>query len=316
MFIKRLTLFAVSFLFPSLCPAQSVALLGGRPLEIPFQLFSGYLVVVEGSIGPLGHLKFILDTGTTRTCIDRRLARQLILPLEAESVFRFDNQVRLNSTHLASLTLGPLQAENFSVNVADLSHVGISHAPIDAIIGLDLLESFPFQIDYEQMRVTFGPIPYLAESAYMDAIPLLPVVSLDFNGFKSLLLIGTGAIKTVFFYEKLRGPSYGWRFLGTETWADSLGGITKARKVVFQGAAISPGRGFQEVYLIHAPPHDPLPMVNGILSPVAFGIRQIGFDFDRHIVTWMRSQGRYDDSVDGSYETSKDSDGVRRAEPQ
>ena len=117
-------LFAVSLLFPLLCPAQSVALLGGRPLEIPFQLHSGYLVIVEGSIGPFGHLKFILDTGTTRTCIDRGLARQLALPLEAESVFRFDNQVRLNSTHLASLTLGPLQAENFSVNVADLSHVG------------------------------------------------------------------------------------------------------------------------------------------------------------------------------------------------
>jgi len=138
------------------------------------------------------------------------------------------------------------------------------------------------------MRVIFGPIPSLAESASMDAIPLLPVVSLDFNGFKSLWLIDTGAMKTVLFSEKLRGRSYGWRFLGTETWADSLGGITKARKVVFQGAAISPGRGFQEVYLIHAPPHDPLPMVNGILSPVAFGIRQIGFDFDRHTVTWTR----------------------------
>jgi hypothetical protein len=195
-------LFAVSLLFPLLCPAQSVALLGGRPLEIPFQLHSGYLVIVEGSIGPFGHLKFILDTGTTRTCIDRGLARQLALPLEAESVFRFDNQVRLNSTHLASLTLGPLQAENFIVNVADLSHVGISHAPIDAIIGLDVLESFPFQIDYEQMRVIFGPIPSLAESASMDAIPLLPVVSLDFNGFKSLWLIDTGAMKTVLFSEK------------------------------------------------------------------------------------------------------------------
>jgi predicted aspartyl protease len=251
-------------------------------------LSSGYLVIVEGSIGLFGHLKFILDTGTTRTCIDRGLARQLALPLEVHSVFRFDKQVRLNSTHLASLTLGPLQAENFSVNVADLSRVGISHAPIDAIIGLDILESFPFQIDYEQMRVTFGAIPSLAESASMDAIPLLPVVSLDFNGFKSLLLIDTGAIKTVLFSEKLRGPSYGWRFLGTETWADSLGGITKARKVVIQGAAISSGRGFQEVYVIHAPLHDPLPMVNGILSPVAFGIRQIGFDFDRHIVTWTR----------------------------
>jgi len=54
---------------------------------------------------------------------------------------------------------------------------------------------------------------------------------------------------------------------------------------------------------------------------VAFGIRQIGFDFDRHIVTWTRRQGRrYDDGVGGSYETSKGSDGVQskigREEPE
>jgi hypothetical protein len=40
--------------------------------------------------------------------------------------------------------------------------------------------------------------------------------------------------------------------------------------------------------VIHAPLDDPLSSTNAILSPVAFGIRQIGFDFNHHIVTWVR----------------------------
>lgn len=279
---------AVTIVFSSVCSAQSIAFWASRPHEVPFHLASGYLIVVEGSIASFDDLRFILDTGTTRTCIDRRLAQRLALPLEAEYVIRFGNRVRLNSTHLPSLTLGPLHAEKFTVNVADLSHVGDTGTQIDAIIGLDLLESFPFQIDYEQMRVTFGPILSLAESAPMDAVPLLPIISLDFNRSKSLMFIDTGTPKIVFYSEKLRGPSYRWKLLETEIWADSIGGITKARKAVFQGAAFGSSRGSQEVYLIHAPLHDPLPMVEGILSPVAFGIRRIGFDFDRHLVTWTR----------------------------
>jgi hypothetical protein len=250
-------------------------------------LASGYLVVVEGTIGNSEHLKFVIDTGTTRTCIDRRLARQYGLPLEPYTVLRFDTMVRLKSTHLPSLTLGPLRAENFVINVADLSHVGRSAIQVAGIVGLDLLGSSPFQINYEQREITFGPIQALAESASMDSAPWLPVVSLGFNHSKSRMLVDTGAHDIVLYYEKLQVP-YNWKLLGTEIWRDSIGGMVQARKAVFRGTTFGPDGDYREVYLVHAPLNDPLPRVDGILSPVAFGIRQIGFDFDRHIVTWRR----------------------------
>lgn len=283
-----IALVAAAIFYPSSSGAQSLALLAGQSPYIPFHLESGYLIVVEGTIGNSEHLKFVIDTGTTRTCIDSRLARQLGLSVEPHAVLRFDRMVRLKSTHLSSLTLGPLRAENLAIDVADLSHVGRSATQVSGIVGLDLLEPFPFQIDYEQMQIAFGPVPSLAESAAMDSVPWLPVVSLDFNRSKSRLLIDTGAHNIVLYYEKLQGPTYNWKFLGTEVWGDSIGGLVQARRAVFQGAAFGSDHGYHEVYLIHAPPNDPLPMVDGVLSPVAFGIRQIGFDFDRHIVTWTR----------------------------
>jgi hypothetical protein len=283
-----IALVAAVIFYPSSSGAQSVALLAGHSPYIPFHLASGYLIVVEGTIGNYEHLKFVIDTGTTRTCIDRRLARQLGLSLEPHGVLRFDRMVRLNSTHLSSLTLGPLRAENFAINVADLSHVGRSGTQLSGIVGLDLLELFPFQIDYELMQIAFGPLPSLAESAAMDSVPWLPVVSLGFNHSKSRLLIDTGARYNVLYFEKLQVPTYNWKLLGTEIWGDSIGGMVQARKAVFQGTAFGSDRGYHEVYLIHAPLNDPLPTVDGVLSPAAFGIRQIGFDFDRHIVTWTR----------------------------
>ena len=284
--LLRAVFVMVTFVFPSVSGAQSIALLASRPHEIPFHLVSGYLIVVEGSVASFDHLKFVVDTGTTRTCIDRRLAQQLALPLEVQHILRFGKRVPVNSTHLSRLTLGPLQAENFTVNVADLSHVANTGARMDAIIGLDLLESFPFEIDYEQMRVKFGPIQSMAQSAPFNAVPFLPIVSLDLNGFESVLLIDTGTRNIVLYSERLPGSSANWKLLETEIWADSIGGVTQARKAVLRGAASGSGCAPHEVYLIHAPRHDPLAMVNGFLSPVALGIRQIGFDFDRHFVTW------------------------------
>jgi Aspartyl protease len=273
---------------PTSSTAQSVTLLASQPREIPFHLASGYLIVVEGTIGNSEHLKFVIDTGTTRTCIDHRLARELGLSLEPQKVLRFNRMVRVSSSHLPSLTLGPLRAENFAVNVADLSHVGRSAIQVAGIVGLDLLESFPFEIDYEQMQIAFGPIPSLAESAAMDSVPWLPVVSLGFNHSRSRMLVDTGAHHIVLYYEKLQGPTYNWKLFGTEIWGDSIGGLVQARKAVFRGAESGSDCDYHEVYLIHAPLNDPLPTVDGVLSPVAFGIRQIGFDFDRHIVTWTR----------------------------
>src|SRR5215472_17814717 len=47
--------------------------------DIPFELQNGYLIVVRGSIGKLKNLSFVVDTGSSRTIVDERIARKLHL---------------------------------------------------------------------------------------------------------------------------------------------------------------------------------------------------------------------------------------------
>ena len=87
---------------------------------IPFQLRSGFLILVEGRIGALTPLKFILDTGATHTVVDRRIADKLSLPRQQGKVLNFDRYAKVQWTNLPELQLGPLRAQDVHVMVDDL----------------------------------------------------------------------------------------------------------------------------------------------------------------------------------------------------
>src|SRR5208282_166553 len=63
------------------------------PKGIPFDLLDGFLIAVEGRIGPLEHLKFILDTGVTRTVLDRKVADRLHLACLPREVLNYNRAV-------------------------------------------------------------------------------------------------------------------------------------------------------------------------------------------------------------------------------
>ena len=44
---------------------------------IRFNLYRGYLILARGSAGPLNNLNLLLDTGTSSTILNQRLARRL-----------------------------------------------------------------------------------------------------------------------------------------------------------------------------------------------------------------------------------------------
>ena len=85
----------------------------GHPIDaIPFQLDGGFLILVDGRIGSLAPLKFVLDTGTTHTVISRKIADRLIVPRHQGQgrVLNFDREVKLEWTRLPELQLGPVVA--------------------------------------------------------------------------------------------------------------------------------------------------------------------------------------------------------------
>jgi len=46
-------------------------------VEVHFRLYRNYLIVVQGSLGLLDRLNFLVDTGTNPTALDRKIAKKL-----------------------------------------------------------------------------------------------------------------------------------------------------------------------------------------------------------------------------------------------
>ncbi|MGC1650671.1 MAG: retropepsin-like aspartic protease, partial [Candidatus Sulfotelmatobacter sp.] len=105
--------------------------------EMPMDLYGGYLVVVQGSIGNLHGLKFLLDTGATTTTIDRRLADKLQLPRRPGQVISFDKSVRVEWSELPELDYGPEHFSNVLVVVQDMSYFLTTGVHLDGLIGWD-----------------------------------------------------------------------------------------------------------------------------------------------------------------------------------
>jgi predicted aspartyl protease len=90
---------------------------------VRFNLYQGYLMVAKGSVGSLKGLHFLLDTGTSTTLIDPRIARKLKLEGEPEDVniIFFDGKMHAEHVHVPSIEFGTIRQNNFRVLVQDLS---------------------------------------------------------------------------------------------------------------------------------------------------------------------------------------------------
>src|SRR5262249_37564660 len=88
---------------------------------IVFQLRTGFLIVVDGKVGSLSGLKFILDTGTTHSVLDTKIADKLSLPRQNATVLNFDRQLKIGWSNVPELQIGSLRARNLRMMVAPLS---------------------------------------------------------------------------------------------------------------------------------------------------------------------------------------------------
>src|ERR1700685_103770 len=92
---------------------QSLAMqsqeIGPRPpMEgtIHFDLYRGYLIVAQGSAGPLKGLSFLLDTGANPTVLDPWIARKLHLQRFPSDVAVLGGSVQAERTVVPNLNFG------------------------------------------------------------------------------------------------------------------------------------------------------------------------------------------------------------------
>src|SRR5579864_1909573 len=250
---------------------------------IAFELRSDFLVVVNGEVEGLAGLKFIVDTGSTHTVIDRKIANKLRLPRHPGKVSTFDRDTPAEWADINDLRAGPIRASSASVMVMRLAEYSELAKNVDGIIGLDLLSrGKKLTIDYERRALSFE----LGKNGAGENLPAgafaVPIVV---QGLRMHLLVDTGCQGMLLYRNRLRNRLPSLSIVG-ESRTGVIGRLG-ATQVNLPGVKIGGPEKMATVLLIDGPKHGDLLGVDGYLGPASLHAKRIEFDFATRTLRWV-----------------------------
>jgi predicted aspartyl protease len=248
-------------------------------LKMSFELGSGFLVVVNGQIGNLRVMRFILDTGATSSVIDAKVADTLRLPRSAGKVMSFDRRIPVEWTEIPEFRVGPIVAKALRVMVIDLARYSRYGKDVDGVVGLDLLtRSEHFSIDYDRRILSFQ----LPNGHPDERVPVrgfkIPIV---IQGTAVQLLVDTGFQGILLYRDRVRKQLPKMRTEGEPR--DVVASGVRATEVTLPNMRIGGSDQMRIVFLIDGPGEGDLPGVDGILGAASLHAKHIDFDFT-HLV--------------------------------
>jgi hypothetical protein len=254
--------------------------------SVRFQLYRDYLIIVQGSIGPLSGLNFLLDTGSNTTVLSPQLARKLQLEATPTDVAVLGGSVSSRIATAPSLQFGPIQRDNVPVLIQDLSFLQDAlPVRIDAIVGLDMLGQSTFVIDYVSHEVRFGP------ASMPDSIPLhirngLAFVDADINHTTVHLLVDSAAPSLIVF-EQSPGIQTDPKVAASQPSPGKIGNFQRnhVRQLSLTLGQVDFGQ--ESVFVvpnIRDAGHD----FDGMMSPVALGFTRVAVDLNQRTLTFSR----------------------------
>jgi hypothetical protein len=253
--------------------------------EVPFRLFGGYLIVMEGTIGTLQGLKFVLDTGVTYSMIDRKLADQLALLRKSGKIVNFDKTAAVEWATVPEIRVGPIRLGPEPVMVGELSYFQSFATHVDAVIGLDILARRSFTIDFAEKKIRFGRSEPERFSTPLSARTICLTVEVK-TGDQTLRLIpDSGAQGIVLYEERLLDRQIRYQGRG-EIMGVSVGGHVRS-KIGFMPRLQLGGREMdREVFLTESPHSNALAGIDGYLGLGTLHARRINFDFESNTLSW------------------------------
>lgn len=254
--------------------------------EIPFHLAHGFLIVVEGRIGALCKLKFILDTGATSSVVDRKLAKKLRLNRYGGEVFNFNKAVAIEKAVFHDVQIGPVKVPSISMLVADLASFSEFTSHVDAIIGLDLLCLNDFAVDYGARKVLFVPREQASADTAPQSGPLCMTIEVQVQDHPLRLIVDTG-VKGILIYEDRLLNRITQLRIEDVTDGVSIGRMP-ARQVTLPDIRVAETNLDPRVLLIKGPGVDVLPGIDGYLGTASLRARKIDFNFSTNTLSWKR----------------------------
>jgi hypothetical protein len=132
--------------------------LGQQPMQTKFRTAAESMMVVPVTINGAGPFDFLLDTGSTRTLLERRLAEDLHLePVGKAMLESTDGAAVTTLAHTDSVSMGGATVRNLCPLV--MSHSADLPPKVRGILGEDFLRYFDILIDNHRHLIQFerGP---------------------------------------------------------------------------------------------------------------------------------------------------------------
>jgi predicted aspartyl protease len=256
--------------------------------SVSFDLYRGYLIVARGSAGPLKGLAFLLDTGASPTVLDPRLARHLHVEQFPASISVLGGSVQAETAIVPSLKFGPMQKDNVSVLIEDLSFLQKAlPVRVDGVIGLDVLGQSAFVIDYASREIRFGPSPALPNSLPLLIKEGLAIVDAEVNDIPAHLLVDTGASSLILFARTTPGPVSDLKISAVQRRPDTIGDFDR-KQVSLHSLKLGKAEFRQEPAFVVPEGSHPGQAFDGLMSPAALGLTRVVIDVGRGKLAFSR----------------------------
>ena len=250
----------------------------------PFELYAGYLIVLEGRIGTLSKLKFVLDTGVVHSVVNRTIADKLRLLRRPAQVFNFDKTVAIEAAAVPDVQFGPVQVRNISMLVADLGHFSDFASNVDVLIGLDLLRLRSLTIDYDAMSVLFGSLDRVVSRVSTNTDSVCMTVEVQVQNHPVRLIVDTGLQGVLLYEERLLKRIPELRVEGKTE--GNIGARMRTKQGTLPRVRLGPEEIDLKVWLVKGPPDNVLSDIDGFLGTASLRARWINFNFAANTLSW------------------------------
>jgi predicted aspartyl protease len=167
----------------------------------------GFLVLAVGQIGGIrGRQNFVVDTGTSPSVLNTRLAKRMGLEVRVGKLVAAGKPVEVEQIVLPELALGPIEVTSLRMNVMDLSpwekDLGTEVA---GLIGMDVLGRTNFRLDYEKRQLEFGGKAEEGIAVGYDHASGVALAEATLQGRRVRLIVDTGSDLVVVYGENWDG---------------------------------------------------------------------------------------------------------------
>lgn len=284
---RNLSLFA-SFVLLSAVYARAQQ---GRPAtpvphveSIPFTIQHGFLLVIEVQINGMRGLKFILDTGATRSIVDTSAANRLSLSLRSGKVLNYDRFASVGWTSLSELEIGSAQFRDFPVMVGDLRRFSEFTEGVDGVLGLDILASASsLLLDYQRHLVLFTELR--GRDGRMDTDTPAFTVQVSIQGQPLCLILDTGRAGMLLYSDRVHKHAEHLDFALTSTVAHE--GRLVGQETEIQSVRFGPDEVRVSSVLLARAPNSLAPDIDGYVGPDLLKAERIELNFAHHRILWQ-----------------------------